>query len=134
MLLREMPQHFRFNELSIPRMLWLTCMYMYDILYVYFVFSRDVYPYMYSFPPCRFRVYRADLSLLETVSRTLTSAQVKIKSEVAASNGQSKTISDHVSKLKRLVDQKVSLCSDLYHFLHNNYALSLPPTQLNTCT
>ncbi len=82
---------------------------------------------MYSFPPSRFKVHRADLSLLETVSRTLTSAQVKLKSEVAASNGQSKTISDHISKLKRLVDQKVSLCSDLHHFLHNNYALSLPP-------
>lgn len=58
---------------------------------------------------CRFKVHRADLSLLETVSRTLTSAQVRIKSEVAASNSQSKTISDHISKLRALLDKKVSL-------------------------
>ena len=34
---------------------------------------------------------------------------------MAASNSQSKTISDHISKLRALVDKKVSLCSDFYN-------------------
>lgn len=58
----------------------------------------------------RYLLHSADLSFLEAMSQTLTSAQVGIKSEVARSNGQAREIfqnMDRISALTRQVQAKV---------------------------
>ena len=55
---------------------------------------------------CRFNLHVADLSFLEGISRTLTSGQVRIKSEVAGSNTQSRKITDSISNLKSQLEEE----------------------------
>ena len=58
-------------------------------------------------PSFRFKFHLDDLSFLETISQTSTSAQVKIKSEVMSSNSQCASISDCISEVRRLVEAEV---------------------------
>ena len=52
----------------------------------------------------RFKLHLNDLSFLERIARTFTSAQVLIKSEVAASNTQARELFDSLEELRRKVD------------------------------
>jgi hypothetical protein len=52
---------------------------------------------------CRFQNDMADLLFVEKIARWLTNCQVKIKSEVADSNGQSFKIAQSLSELERLL-------------------------------
>lgn len=65
----------------------------------------------------RYLLHSADLSFLEGVSCTLTSAQVGIKSEVARSNGQAREIFQNIEKISAIIEQvkaKVIVCMYLY--------------------
>ena len=53
----------------------------------------------------RYLLHFADLSFLEAVSQTLTSAQVGIKSEVARSNSQAREIFQYIDKITATVKQ-----------------------------
>ena len=87
-------------------------------------------------PSPRYLLHSADLSFLEGVARTLTSAQVGIKSEVAHSNGQAMEIfqnieklADTVKKVKAKVSQPLSLSLSRSLSAHN---VVIPPTIINT--
>ena len=72
---------------------------------------------------CRFQIHFADMSFLEEVSRTLTSTQVKIKSEVATSNTQSREQFDLINKIRKMITEAQkqvwnSLCILLHTYMH----------------
>ena len=80
---------------------------------------------------CRYLLHSADLSFLEGVSQTLTSAQVGIKSEVARSNGQAREIFQNIDKITATIKQvqaKVHSLSSVPHIpLAHNIIASLVP-------
>ena len=51
----------------------------------------------------RYLLHSADLSFLEAISQTLTSAQVGIKSEVAQSNSQARDIFQNIDKISATI-------------------------------
>ena len=51
----------------------------------------------------RYLLHSADLSFLEVISQTLTSAQVGIKSEVARSNSQARDIFQNIDKISVII-------------------------------
>ena len=61
-----------------------------------------------------YELHLADLTFLERISRTLTSTQVRIKSEVAASNSQARVIFDASTKLSSLMENCVEVVSYNY--------------------
>lgn len=54
----------------------------------------------------RYRFHVDDLAFLEDVERVWGAAQLKIRSEVASSNSQSKKIAEEISKLKSHIEEK----------------------------
>ncbi len=56
------------------------------------------------FPFCRFKHHLFDLTFIEKLTRWLTNTQVKVKGEVAESNGQAQQLMHHLNTLERRID------------------------------
>ena len=68
-------------------------------------------------------LHSADLSFLEALSQTLTSAQVGIKSEVARSNSQARDIFQRIDKISAIlkkVQAKVHAMSYIHIHMHTH--------------
>ena len=85
---------------------------------------------MSCFPPCffprfRFKHHLFDLTFIEKLTRWLTNTQVKVKTEVAESNGQAQRLMHHLNVLEKRVDacEKPNLdkeVSQIYKFWCEN--------------
>ena len=62
----------------------------------------------------RYLLHSADMSFLEALSQTLTSAQVGIKSEVACSNGQARDIFQNIDKISATIKKVQAKVHTLY--------------------